>query len=142
MELYEVPLFNLYNGEAIIPLRFQGDPYSEQQWLFERAYTNSRFARGVPFREGFFRGSGLEQYQFYRVEIEPPGWFEFRDAGGWWNMEKHHWHNDGIIGERSPFILYFREWMFCRAMSHCGYFDPWSNDTFPWLDSYLEFAPS
>jgi hypothetical protein len=139
MELYEIPKQSLYNGEGVLPLSLRGDRVASDQWLFERHYANSEFALGVPFRDRFFRGLDMMQYQFFRGDSAPPAWVD-PQAYGWWSMERDHWKTYGINFTDSPYVLYFREWVYCKAAPNSN-FDLWSSPVNPWLDRYLEFAP-
>jgi hypothetical protein len=139
MNLFDVPKEPLFNGEDLLPALFREDPVAADQWLFEKHYANSEFALGVPFRERFFRGAGMLQYQFFRGDAVPPGWIE-QEAHVWWEMERSHWQTYGFRGECSPFVLYFRDWCFSKAAPNAA-MDLWASDVNPWLDRYLEFAP-
>lgn len=139
MDMYQLPKAPLYNGEDSLPQQFRGDEIAAQQWVFEKHYANSAFALGVSFSDRFLRGPGFEQYQFFRGGQTPPGWME-EGAYKWWAFEKSHWESYGIHKEESPFILYFREWVFAKVAADSGY-AMFANLTNRWLDEYLEFAP-
>lgn len=137
MKEFEVPSSSLFNGEELLPDRFRGDLFASRQWLFEKHYLNSEFALGIPFRDRFFRGNGLEQYQFFRGEPVCPEWL--MNADTWWDMERSHWYMYNG-NEKVPFVLFLREWVFDKAAPNSN-FGMWGSPTNPWLDAYLEYAP-
>lgn len=143
MTEFEIPSEPIYKGGARCPYRrpiLGEDPdfWIRQQWYFEKAYFDSPYNWGMPFRERFFKGSGFDQYQFYKGGDKcpfPAGSKAFR----WWDMEHDHylWSKDNPDVPR--FVIHFRNWVIDCAAGSVGH-DLEINGN-PWLDDYLQDAP-
>jgi hypothetical protein len=142
MTEFEVPKDIIYKGEKFCPFkRYDREPYYDDywarlQWIFEKAYSESSFNLGIPFRQRFFKGLGFDQYQYFKGEPSCPENLGF-EGSTWWHSPTLGKKPDPPYVE--PFIIFFRNWIDAKAAPNSGYeLESGGN---PWLDRYLSDAP-
>ena len=140
MKEHEIPTKPVYNGESVCPFPLDGTEdafYSRRQWFFEKAYYDSPACCGVSFKDRFLKGSGFDQYQFFKGQKEdpyPPG----TEASTWWEFERKHWRFKPTPPFVFPFMLYFRNWIADKAAPDQGVNLEYQRNV--WLDRYLSEA--